>query len=157
MTTNSNGGPGKTRHLNDIAVCCENLGMRVICVDAAESDFCSSDSVLCAPALDGKAGFFQCVLQHGGHSLLLGKPGKGMSATKQQMTRVFRAISDVSQIKALYSGEDGERLAESIRQNGNIVSPLRPLDEWHTACAELPQSLIFPAHPLKSGNGHHDK
>lgn len=24
MTTNSNGGPGKTRHLNDIAVCCEN-------------------------------------------------------------------------------------------------------------------------------------
>lgn len=36
MTTNSNGGPGKTRHLNDIAVCCENLGMRVICVDAAE-------------------------------------------------------------------------------------------------------------------------
>lgn len=68
-----------------------------------------------------------------------------MRATKQQMTRVFLAMSDVSQIKALYSGEDGERLAETIRQNGNIVYPRRPQDEWHTACARLPESLIFPA------------
>lgn len=80
-----------------------------------------------------------------------------MSATKQQMTRVFLAKSDVSQIKALYSGEDGERLAEAIRQNCNIVYQQRPLDEWHSACARLPESLIFPAHRLKSGDGHHDK
>lgn len=80
-----------------------------------------------------------------------------MSATNQQVTRVFLSMSDVSQIKALYRGEDGERLAEVTRQNGNIVYPLRPLDEWHTACAKLPESLIFPAHPLKFGGGHHDK
>ncbi|EOH0881729.1 hypothetical protein [Salmonella enterica] len=157
MANNGNGGPGKTRHLNDIAARYGNKGMHVICVRPTENDLCSSDSVLCAPALDGKAGFFQCVLQHGGHSLLPGKPGKGMSATKQQMTRVFLAMSDVGQIKALYSGEDGKRLAEDIRQNCNIVYPLRPLDEWHTACAELPESLIFPSHPLKSWDGHHDK
>lgn len=29
MTTNSNGVPGKTRHLNDIAVCCESLSTEV--------------------------------------------------------------------------------------------------------------------------------
>lgn len=156
MANNGNGGPGKTRHLNDITARYGNRGMHVICVYPTVNDLCSSDSVLCAPVLEGKAGVFQCVLQHGGHSLLLGKPGKGMSATNQQVTRVFRAMSDVSQIKALYSGEDGERLAEVIRQNGNIVYPLRPLDEWHTACAELPESLIFPDHRLKSRDGHHD-
>lgn len=59
MTTNSNGGPGKTRHLNDIAVCCENLGMRVICVDAAESDFWLSASLPCATALEGRRGFLR--------------------------------------------------------------------------------------------------
>lgn len=143
MTINSNGGPGKTRHLNDIAVYCENLGMRVIWVYPTENDFWLSASVPCAPALEGKARVSQSVLQRGGHCLFAGKPGTGMSATKQQMTRVFRAMSDVSQIKALYSGEDGERLAEVIRQNGNIVYPLRPLDEWHTACAG--RSCIFPA------------
>lgn len=118
MTTNSNGGAGKTRHLNDIAVCCENLEMRVICVDAAESDFWLSAFLPCATAPDGKALIFLCVLQReSGHCLFLGKPGSGMSITKQQMSRVFLVKSDVSQIKALYSGEDGERLVEAIRQN----------------------------------------
>jgi len=60
-----------------------------------------------------------------------GKPGSGMSITKQQMSRVFLAKSDVSQIKALYSGEDGERLAEAIRQNCNIWYPLKPGDGHH--------------------------
>lgn len=154
MASNGNSGQGKTRHLSDIAT---GRGMRVICVHPRENDVWSSDSVPCAPALDGKAAIFQCVLQRGGHSLFPGKTGTGMSATKQQMIRVFLAISDVSRIKALYSGEDGERLAEAIRQNCNIVYPRRPLDEWHTACAELPESLIFPGHPLKPGGRHHDK
>lgn len=132
MTTNSNGGPGKTRHLNDIAVCCENLGMRVICVDAAENDFWLSASLSCATAPDGKARISLGVLQRErGHCLFLGKPGSGMSITKQQMSRVFLAKSDVSQIKALYSGEDGERLAEAIRQNCNVWYPLRPGDGHH--------------------------
>ncbi|EHP3368673.1 hypothetical protein KM172_003218 [Salmonella enterica] len=130
MTTNSNGGPGKTRHLNDIAVCCENLGMRVICVDAAEI----SASLPCATALEGKARISQGLLvlqRERGHCLFLGKPGSGMSITKQQMSRVFLAKSDISQIKALYSGEDGERLAEAIRQNCNIWYPLKPGDGHH--------------------------
>ncbi|EOF5425914.1 hypothetical protein ACK1MP_004513 [Salmonella enterica] len=154
MASNGNGGLGKTRHLSDIAI---GRGMRVISVHSTENDVWLSSSAPHIPALDSKAGVFQCVLQRGGHSLLLGKPGSGMSATNQQVTRVFLAMSDVRQIKALYSGEDGERQAEAIRLNDNIVSPLRPLDEWHTACAELPESLIFPAHRLKSGDGHHDK
>lgn len=58
MANNGNGGPGKTRHLNDIAARYGNRGMHVICVHPTENDLCSSDSVLCAPALDGKAGFF---------------------------------------------------------------------------------------------------
>lgn len=157
MANNGNGGPGKTRHLNDIATCSGNRGMRVIGAHPTENDVWLSSSVPHIPALDSRTGVFQCVLQHGGHCLFLGKPGTGMSATKQQMTRVFLAMSDVSQIKALYSGEDGKRLAEDIRQNCNIVYPLRPLDEWHTACAELPEPLIFPSHPLKSWDGHHDK
>ncbi|EPS7491371.1 Clp protease [Escherichia coli] len=54
-----------------------------------------------------------------------------MSITKQPMSRVFLAKSDDSQIKALYSGEDGERLAEAIRQNCNIWYPLKPGDVRH--------------------------
>lgn len=94
MTTNSNGGPGKTRHLNDIAVCCENPGMRVICVDAAESDFWLSASLPCATALEEKARISQGLLvlpRERGHCLFLAKPGSGMSVTKQQMSRVFLA------------------------------------------------------------------
>lgn len=132
MTTNSNGGPGKTRHLNDIAACCENPGMRVICVDAAESDFWLSASLPCATAPEGKVRISLVVLlRERGHCLFPGKPGSGMSITKQQMSRVFLAKSDVSQIKALYSGEDGERLAEAIRQNCNIWYPLKPGDGHH--------------------------
>ncbi|EPF0317093.1 TPA: hypothetical protein RFN03_004215 [Klebsiella aerogenes] len=91
MTTRDNGGPGKTRHLNDIAASCEAPGMRVICVNAAERG-----------------------------------SGSGMNVTEKQMTRVFLAKSDVSQIKALYSGEDGERLAAAIRDNCSVWFPLNP-------------------------------
>ena len=63
MTTRDNGGPGKTRHLNDIAASCEALGMRVICVNAAERDFWLSASQQSAPALDGKAGISQHIMQ----------------------------------------------------------------------------------------------
>lgn len=80
MTTRSNDGPGKTRHLNVFAHRCADAGMRVIYVNA-----------------EG-----------------------------QKMTRVFLAKSDVSQIKALYSGEDGETLAEAIRNNCSIWFPLNP-------------------------------
>lgn len=127
MTTNSNSGPGKTRHLNDIAACCEAMGMRVICVNAAESDFRLSASLPCATAPDGKFPLSQLMLKRErGHCLFQGKPGSGMSVTTQQMTRVFLAKSDVSQIKALYSGEDGERLAEAIRHNCSVWFPLNP-------------------------------
>jgi len=54
-----------------------------------------------------------------------GKAGSGMSVTKQQMTRIFLAKSDISQIKALYSGEDGKRMAESIRDNCSVWFPLK--------------------------------
>lgn len=134
MTTNSNVGPGKTRHLNEIAVCCENLGMRVICVDATESDFWLSASLPCASAPDGKARISQGLLvlpRERGHCLFLGKPGSGMSITKQQMSRVFLAKSDVSRLKQLYSGDDGERLAEAIRQNCNIWYPLKAEEGGH--------------------------
>lgn len=134
MTTNSNGAPGKTRHLNDIADCCENPGMRVICVDDAESDFCLSASLPCATVLEGKSLISQDVLvlqRERGHCLFPGTPGAGMSITKQPMYRFFLAKSDVSQIKALYSGEDGERLAEVIRQNCNVWYPLKPGDGHH--------------------------
>ncbi|HBH9258362.1 TPA: hypothetical protein KYC33_004263 [Escherichia coli] len=127
MTTRDNAGPGKTRHLNDITACCEAQGMRVICVNAAERDFWLSASQQSAPALDGKAGISQHIMQRQrGHCLFLGKAGSGMSVTKQQMTRVFLAKSDVSQIKALYSGEVGERLAEAIRHNCSVWFPLNP-------------------------------
>ncbi|HFL3441191.1 MULTISPECIES: hypothetical protein [Salmonella] len=92
MTTNSNGGPGKTRHLNDIAACCENMRMRVICVGATESDFWLSAPLPCTTALDWKARIAQGVLQRErGHCLFPGKPGSGMSVTKQQMSRVVLA------------------------------------------------------------------
>ncbi|BHI70948.1 hypothetical protein JNE17039_46110 (plasmid) [Escherichia coli] len=100
MTTNSNGAPGKTRHLNDIAVCCENPGMRVICVDDAESDFWLSASLPCATVLEGKSRISQDVLvlqRERGHCLFPGTPGAGMSITKQPMSRVFLAKSDDSQ------------------------------------------------------------
>ncbi|UAN24950.1 hypothetical protein KGP25_26350 (plasmid) [Enterobacter sp. JBIWA003] len=130
MTNNSNGGPGKTRNLNDIAVCCVIQGMRVICVDAGESNFWLSASLPCATALEGKARISQGVLvlqRERGHCLFMGKPGSGMSITKEQISPY------VSQIKVLYSGEDGQRLAETIRKNCNI---------WY---------------PMKQGGGDHDK
>ena len=114
MITRDNGGPGKTRYLNDITGCCEAQGMRVICVNTAEPerDFWLSASQQSAPALDGKAGISQHIMQRQrGHCLFLGRAGSGMSVTKQQMPRVLLAKSDVSRIKALYSGEEGERLA----------------------------------------------
>ncbi|EAA1523569.1 hypothetical protein QDX92_004307 [Salmonella enterica] len=95
MTTRDNGGPGKTRHLNDIAASCEALGMRVIGVNAAERDFWLSASQQCATALDGK-------------------------------TRIFLAKSDVSQLRELCKGEDGEKLAEAIHQNCSVWFPLNP-------------------------------
>ncbi|MBD8128881.1 hypothetical protein IFU23_23545 [Pantoea agglomerans] len=52
--------------------------------------------------------------------------GSGMGVTKQHMARVFLAKSDVSRIKALYSGEDGERLAEAVRNNCSVWFPLNP-------------------------------
>lgn len=75
----------------------------------------------------GKARISRLILQgERGHCLFSGKPDSGMSIKKQQMTRIFLAKSDVSQIKALYSGEDGERLAEAIRHNCSVWFPLNP-------------------------------
>ncbi|MCS3490973.1 hypothetical protein [Enterobacter sp. SLBN-59] len=126
MTTNSNGGPGKTLHLDDIAAFCGHTGMRVIIVNSAESDFRLSASLPCATAPDGKFPLSQLMLQRErGHCLFLGKPGSGMSVTTQQM-RVFLAKSDVSQLRELCKGEDGEKLAEAIRQNCSVWFPLNP-------------------------------
>lgn len=127
MTTNGNGGPGKTRHLNDIAVCCGNTGMRIICVNAAGSDFWLSATLPCTTAPDSKARISQRVLaRERGLCLFPGKPDSGMSVTKQRTMQVFVAQSDVSQLKDLYSGEDGEGLAEAVRQNCNVWYPLKP-------------------------------
>lgn len=65
--------------------------------------------------------------------IVVGKTGSGKTGTLSQVTQVFLAKSDVSQLKERYSGDDGERMAEAIRQNCNI------------------------RYPLKSGGGHHDK
>ena len=54
-----------------------------------------------------------------------GKSRLRYERNKQQM-RVFLAKSDVSRIKALYSGEDGERLAEAIRHQLQRLVPLNP-------------------------------
>lgn len=132
MTINSNGGQGKLRHQNYKATIRGNRGMLIISVDAAECGFRRIAYLPCVLAFEGKARIFQCVLQRErGHCLFLGKPGSGMSATKQQMFRFFLAKSDVSQIKALYSGEEGERLADSIRDNCNIWFPLKPEEGGH--------------------------
>ncbi|EGA5952205.1 Clp protease [Escherichia coli] len=61
--------------------------------------------------------------------MVVGKTGSSKTATLSQVTRIFLAKSDVSQIKALYSGDNGERMAEAIRQNCNIWYPLKPGDE----------------------------
>lgn len=61
--------------------------------------------------------------------MVVGKTGSGKTATLSQVTQIFLAKSDVSQIKALYSGDNGERMAEAIRQNCNIWYPLKPGDE----------------------------
>lgn len=65
--------------------------------------------------------------------MVVGKTGSGKTTTLSQVTKFFLAKSYVSQLKERYSGDDGERLAETIRQNCNI---------WY---------------PLKHGDGHHDK
>ncbi|KAA0901016.1 Clp protease (plasmid) [Enterobacter hormaechei] len=49
--------------------------------------------------------------------------------TLSQVTQFFLAKSDVSQLKERYTGNDGERIAEAIRQNCNIWYPLKPGDE----------------------------
>ncbi len=61
--------------------------------------------------------------------MVVGKTGSGKTVTLSQVIRIFLAKSDVSQIKALYSGENGERMAEAIRQNCNIRYPPKPGDE----------------------------
>lgn len=68
-----------------------------------------------------------------GHSLFQGRAGSGIRVDRQQMTRMFMARSDVSQLKALYSGDDGERLAEAIRQNCSVWFLLKPGGTVHGA------------------------
>ena len=61
--------------------------------------------------------------------MVLGETGAGKTTTLSQVMRVFLEKYDVNQLKALYSGEDGKRMAEAIRQNGKIWYPLRSGDE----------------------------
>lgn len=61
--------------------------------------------------------------------MVVGKTGSGKTMTQSQVTQFFLAKSDVSRLKELYSGEDGKRLAEDIRQNFNIWYPPKPVDE----------------------------
>ena len=104
MTINSHGCQGKNRHLNVPARRC------------------------------AKVRITRHILQQDhGHFLFLGNPVAGMSVTKQQVTRIFLGKSDVSQLKGLYSGDDGESLAEAIRQNCCIWFPLQPGDTGHDA------------------------
>lgn len=63
--------------------------------------------------------------------MVVGETGTGKTKTLSQVTRIFLAKSDVSQLRELYSGDDGERLAEAIRQNCNIWYPLKPGDGHH--------------------------
>ena len=58
--------------------------------------------------------------------MVVGKTGSGKTMSHSQVTQFFLAKSDVSRIKALYSGEDGERLAEAIRHNCSVWFPLNP-------------------------------
>lgn len=58
--------------------------------------------------------------------------------------RVIYAQSDVSQLRERYASDEGQKPAEAVWNNCNVVYPLRLLDEWHTACAERPGSLIYP-------------
>lgn len=121
MTTNSNSGPGKTRHLNDIAACCEAMGMRVICVNAAERDFWLSASQQSAPALDGKAGISQHIMQRQrGHCLFLGKAGSGMSVTKQQMRFSWRSLTSagLKRCTAERTGRGWRRLSDTTAASG---------------------------------------
>lgn len=61
--------------------------------------------------------------------MVVGKTGSGKTMTLSQVTQFFLAKSDVSQLKERYSGNDGERIAEAIRQNCNIWYPMKPGDE----------------------------
>lgn len=61
--------------------------------------------------------------------MVVGETGRGKTTALSQVTRIFLAKSDVSQLKERYSGNDGERMAEAIRQNCNIWYPLKPGDE----------------------------
>lgn len=61
--------------------------------------------------------------------MVVGKTGSGKTTTFSQVTQCFQAKSDVSQLKEQYSGEDGERIAEAIRQNCNIWYPLKSGEE----------------------------
>lgn len=127
MTINSNGGPGKTLHLNDTATRYRNKGMRVICAHAAETAFRFSAFLPCTTSPGENTRIFWCELsgEHG-HCLFMGKPGSGRGVTRQQVARVFVARSDVSRLRELYSGDNGERLAEAIRQNCNMWFPQKP-------------------------------
>lgn len=63
--------------------------------------------------------------------VVVGKIGSGKTMTQSQVTQFFLAKSDVSQLRELYSGDNGKRLAEAIRQNCNIWYPLKPGDGHH--------------------------
>lgn len=61
--------------------------------------------------------------------MVVGETGAGKTTTISQVMRIFQVQSDISRIRELYSGEDGKRLAESIRQNFNIWYPPKPVVE----------------------------
>ncbi|HEJ7857739.1 TPA: Clp protease [Serratia marcescens] len=49
----------------------------------------------------------------------------GKPAAATEVTRVFLARADVSQLKEQYSGEAGEQFARAIRENCNVWFPLK--------------------------------
>ena len=63
--------------------------------------------------------------------MVVGETGAGKTTTLSHVMRIFPVQSDISRKRELYSGEDGKRLAEGIRQNFNIWYPPKPVDEGY--------------------------
>nr|WP_241390562.1 MULTISPECIES: hypothetical protein [Yersiniaceae]ULG17072.1 hypothetical protein 1772p2_00012 [Serratia proteamaculans]ULG20115.1 hypothetical protein 49p3_00022 [Yersinia frederiksenii] len=61
-------------------------------------------------------------LMETGNMVVAGEMGCGKTVFS---ARVFLAQSDISQLKDIYTDEDKEKLAESIRNNCTVVFPLR--------------------------------
>lgn len=68
-----------------------------------------------------------------GHVVVAGRAGSGKTAIQSEVMQALRGNTGDCRMKERYSGGEGERMREAIRQSGCSVYPLQSGDDGNDA------------------------